>query len=98
MQIVSQSASLSHSLFPPSRPLLADLPPPKLVCAPKIAVLLPIRVGISQLEIIQVLPLSHVDLLQQLGPLRNRDEMNAELTDLVLELKDIGQDRDGHRM
>ena len=84
MQIVSQSAPLSYSVFPP-RLLLTAPPPPKLLCAPKIAGLLPARVGIPHTDSILPRSFSPEDLLRELGPIRSRDEMNTELANLVLD-------------
>ena len=84
MQIVTQSAFLSYSPFP-SRPLLTAPTPPKLLCAPKIAGLLPASVTAPKVEIIRPNPLSRDELLRQLGPIHSRDAMNAELGQLVLE-------------
>jgi hypothetical protein len=84
MQIVSQSASLSYSLFPP-RPLLTAPPPRKQLCAPRIAGLLPARAAIPQVEIITQKPSFRDDLLRQLGSIRSREAMNAEIADLALE-------------
>jgi hypothetical protein len=83
MQIVTQSASLSYSLFS-SQPLLTAPPPPKQICAPKVAGLLTARIA-PQIEIITQKPLSHDELLRQLGPIRSREEMNVEIADLALE-------------
>jgi len=84
MQIVTQSASLSYSLFPP-RPLLTAPPPLKQLCAPRIAGLLSARSATPQVEVITHKPCSHDDLLRQLGPIRSREAMNAEIADLALE-------------
>ena len=84
MQIVTQSASLSYSVFP-SWPLLTAPPPRKQLCAPHIAGLLPARVAAPHLEVITQKPLSRDDLLRQLGPIRSREAMNAEIADLALE-------------
>jgi hypothetical protein len=78
MQIVTQSVSLSYSLFP-SWPLLTAPPPRKQLCAPHIAGLLPARTASPQVEIIIEKPPSREELLQQLGPIRSREEMNAEI-------------------
>lgn len=84
MQIVHQSAIASYSLFP-SLPLLTAPPPRKQLCAPRIAGLLPARTAAPQIEIITKKPPSHEDLIRQLGPIRSREEMNAEIVDLVLD-------------
>jgi hypothetical protein len=84
MQIVSQSASLSYSLFPPC-PLLTAPPAYKQICPPRIAGLLPARSAAPQVEVIIQKSLSRDELLQQLGPLRIREAMNAEIADLALE-------------
>ena len=84
MQIVTQSASLSYSLFPP-RPLLTAPPPRKQLCAPRIAGLLPAQTTAPQIEIIPTKSLSHDELIRQLGPIRSREEMNAEIVDLMLD-------------
>jgi hypothetical protein len=83
MQIVLQSVPFSYSLSP-SVPLLAAPPAPKLLAAPQIAGLLPARVPTSA-EIIVEFPLTREELLSQLGPVRSRDEMNAEITGLARE-------------
>src|SRR5258708_33787640 len=86
MQLVHKSESLSYSLFPPM-PLLAAPPPRKQLCAPHIAGLLPARVA-PQIEIVEIIiskPLSRDELRRQLGPIRSRDEMNAEIADIALE-------------
>ncbi len=84
MQIVSQSASLSYSLYP-SWPLLNAPPSRKQICAPHIAGLLPASSATPQVEISTQKPLSHDDLLRQLGPIRSREAMNAEIAELALE-------------
>jgi hypothetical protein len=84
MQIVSQSASLSHSLLP-SLPLLSAPPPRKQLCAPRIAGLLPARTTAAQVEIISVKPPSRDELIRQLGPIRSREEMNAEIVNLMMD-------------
>lgn len=84
MQIVHQSASLSYSLFPPW-PLLTAPPPRKQLCAPRIAGLLPARTAVPHVEIITQRPLSRDELLRQLGPIRSREAMNAEIATLALE-------------
>src|SRR5438105_4504864 len=84
MQIVSQSASLSHSLLPPL-PLLSAPPPRKQLCAPRIAGLLPAQTTARQVGIISVKPPSREELIRQLGPIRSREEMNAEIVDLLLD-------------
>ena len=88
MQIVSQSAILSYSLFP-AVPLLTAPPPRKQLCAPRIAGLLPARVA-PHIEIVMNKPPSREELLQQLrqfGPIRSREEMDAEIAELVLDLQ-----------
>ena len=84
MQIVSQSASVSYSLSP-SWPLLTAPPPRKQLCAPRIAGLLPARTAAPQIEIITSKSPSREELLRQLGPIRSREEMNAEIVDLMLD-------------
>ncbi len=84
MQIVSQSASLSYSLLP-SWPLLSAPLPRKQLCAPHIAGLLPARTATPQVEIITSKPPSREELIRQLGPIRSRVEMNAEIVDLMLD-------------
>ena len=84
MQIVTQSATLSYSPFP-TRLLLPAPPPRKQLCAPHIAGLLPARTAAPQVEVITQKPLSRDDLLRQLGPIRSREAMNAEIADLALE-------------
>ena len=83
MQIVSQSASLSYSPSP-SWPLLPAPPVRKQICAPHIGGLLPARTA-PPLEIATQEPLSHDELLRRLGPIRSREQMNAEIADLALE-------------
>jgi len=90
MQIVTQSASILYSLFPPM-PLLPAPQPQKLLCAPKIAGLLPAQVtrhvditldtdGIldtaSLHAMVARLPKKVRDAL---GPIKSREEMDAEL-------------------
>jgi len=87
MQIVTRSARFSYSL-PPSIPLLAAPPAPKLLAAPHIAGLLPARVP-SNVEIVVELPLTRAELLHLLGPVRSREEMNAEIAELALEAMDF---------
>ena len=84
MQIVHQSAIPSYSLFP-SWPLLTAPPPRKQLCAPRIAGLLPARTAAPQVEIITSKSPSREDLIRQLGPIRSREEMNAEIVDLMLD-------------
>jgi hypothetical protein len=84
MQIVHQSAVPSYSTFPPQF-LLPAPPAHKQICAPRIAGLLPARSATPQIELSTQRPLSHDDLLPQLGPLRSREAMNAEIADLALE-------------
>jgi hypothetical protein len=79
MRIVQQPASLSYS------PILA-LPAPKiagLLPPPRIAGLLPARVATPNVEIIPPAPRSIEELFAQLGPIRSREAMNAELVALV---------------
>src|SRR5262249_27619750 len=68
------------------------LPAPKiagLLPAPKIAGLLPARVGAAarpaqpNIEIIIPVPRSIEELFAQIGPIRSREAMNAELVALV---------------
>ncbi len=84
MQIVSRSASLSYSLFP-VWPLLNAPPPRKQIAPPRIAGLLTARSAVPQSEICAQSPLSRDDLLRQLGSIRSREAMNAEIADLALE-------------
>src|SRR5579859_3137815 len=84
MQIVSQSASLSYSVLP-SMLLLPAPAPRKQICAPHLAGLLPARTAKSQVEVITQKPLSRDNLLRQLGPIRSREAMNAEIAELALE-------------
>ncbi len=85
MHIVSRSATFSHSLSPSLLPvpLLTAPPAPKLLAAPHIAGLLPARVP-SSAEIIVELPLTREELLRQLGPIRSRAEMNAEIAAVIV--------------
>ena len=82
MEIVYQSASILHSLFPP-HPLLAAPPERKLLSAPPIAGLLPARIA-PRLEIIVELPQTREEFLRELGPLRTREEMNADLVAILM--------------
>ena len=88
MHIVTQSAFVSYSLAP-SRPLLSAPPAPQLLCAPKIAGLLPAHVGTDmrvrpvRVEIIKPATRSLDEFLATLGPIRSREEMNAELLALL---------------
>ena len=81
MQIVHQSASLSYSLFPPMLLLTAPTPP-KLIAAPNIAGLLPAQVS-RHVKIVLDMPPTREELLRQLGPIRSREEMNAELVEIL---------------
>lgn len=83
MQIVSQSASLSYSLFPPQFQLPAP-PIRKALPAPHVAGLLPAAVPL-RVEIVKEKPPTLNELLKQLGPIRSREAMNAEIADLALE-------------
>ncbi len=83
MQIVSQSATLSYSLFP-SQPLLNAPPLRKALPAPRIAGLLPAAAS-PQVEIITERPPTLQEVLQQLGPIRSREAMNAEIAEMALE-------------
>lgn len=82
MQIVSQSATLSYSLFP-SHPLLTAPPPRKALPAPRIAGLLP--AASPQVEVIVEKPPTLNELLRLLGPIRSREAMNAEIADMAME-------------
>ena len=91
MQIVTRSAPFSYSAYSllPSVPLLTAPPPPKLLAAPRIAGLLPARVSShsdshGEVEAIVEIPLTRGELIRQLGPIRSRAEMNAEITALIL--------------
>ena len=81
MQIVLQSAPFLYSLSP-SVPLLPAPPPRKLLAAPPIAGLLPARVS-APAEIVVEFPLTREEVLRQLGPIRSRAEMNAEIAALM---------------
>jgi hypothetical protein len=83
MQIVSQSATLSYSLFP-LQPLLSAPPPRKALPAPCIAGLLPAAAS-PRVEIITERPPALQEVLQQLGPIRSREAMNAEIADMAFE-------------
>ena len=75
MRIVQRSAV--HSYCPP-----LALPAPKiagLLPAPHIAGLLPAKVSRPQIEITQPVPRALDEFLATLGPIRSREEMNAEL-------------------
>jgi hypothetical protein len=84
MLFSEESASPSYSLFP-SWPLLTAPPPRKQLCAPRIAGLLPARITAPQIEIIPKKSPSREELIRQLGPIRSREEMNAEIVDLMLD-------------
>jgi len=47
--------------------------------------LLPARTISFQVEIITQKPPSHDEFIGQLGPIRSREEMNAEIVDLMLD-------------
>jgi hypothetical protein len=83
MQIVSQSATFSYSLFP-AQPLLSAPPPRKALPAPRIAGLLPAAVS-PRVEVITQRPPTLQEVLQQLGPIRSREAMNTEIADMALE-------------
>ena len=70
MHIVSQSASVSYSLFPPARLLIA---------APQIAGLLPAQC----VRHVEITLSPEEEFLNQLGPIRSREEMNAEIIDMM---------------
>ena len=77
MHIVLQSAPLAYA-SPPT--LLLPAPPPrKRLPAPSIAGLLPAHTASTP----SVTALATHDLLYQLGRLRSREEMEAEIHDLV---------------
>jgi len=42
-------------------------------------------VATPQVEIITQKPPTHEELIRQLGPIRSREEMNAEIVDLMLD-------------
>lgn len=75
MQIVHQSAVL---LLPAPRiyPALPRHTAPKLLCVPKIAGLLPTPTPTPK---IIVEKLRFEDILRQIGPIRSREAMDAEL-------------------
>ena len=81
MHIVSQSASFSYSLFPPF-PLLSAPPKRDLLTTPKIAGLLLAKTGSPKIEVI--FTPSRAELLKQIGPIRSREEMDAELEEIAL--------------
>jgi hypothetical protein len=83
MQIVSQSASLLYSPFPPQFQLPAP-PIRKALPAPRVAGLLPAVVPL-RVEIVTEKPPTLNELLKQLGPIPSREAMNAEIADLALE-------------
>jgi hypothetical protein len=47
--------------------------------------LLPARTTTPQVEIVTSKSPSREDLIRQLGPIRSREEMNAEIVDLMLD-------------
>ncbi len=83
MQIVSQSATLSYSLCP-SQPLLNAPPLRKALPAPRIAGLLPAAAS-PRVEIVTERPPTLQEVLQQVGPIRSREAMNAEIADMAFE-------------
>jgi hypothetical protein len=71
------------------RPALPAPKPVKLLSAPKIAGLLPAtaqpHVRVSKVESVRKATMPLDDILRQLGPIRSREEMNAEIADMALE-------------
>jgi len=89
MQIVSQVASVSYSHFPAR---LALPPPPERLRlnAPPALLMLPApRIEVQQRSTTHV-PTYHADLMAALGPIRSREAMNAELTEMASDaLRDL---------
>lgn len=77
MHIVLQSAPPAYA--PPRFPLLTAPPALKLLPAPVIAGLLPATTS----NRVITTPLTLDDLRQQLGRLRSREEMDAEIAEMV---------------
>jgi hypothetical protein len=76
MHIVSQYAAVSHTL------LLAAPKQPPLLVAPQIAGLLPSST-LRKVEVVIEQPMTFEELLRQLGPIRTREELNAELVAII---------------
>ncbi|MEP7287020.1 MAG: hypothetical protein ABI947_14790 [Chloroflexota bacterium] len=82
MHSVPQCPTFLHSFFLPF-PLLAAPPILKCLPAPRIAGLLAAPVEASRVEVIVDRPLTVEEILQEMGPIRSLDEMNAEIAVIV---------------
>jgi hypothetical protein len=83
MQIVSQSATFSHSPLPAV--LMLPAPPQyKLLPAPRIAGLLPAPTT-PQIEVIIDKPLTFEDIMREIAQFRSLEDMNAEIAGLAAE-------------
>lgn len=96
MQIVQQSAPVSYAFFPerllpapPQRLLLAAPSVPKLLPAPKIAGLLTAGTPPPRQQKIRVDRLVKLDeaFLRELGPIRSKAEMDAEIMEMIREFE-----------
>lgn len=84
MQILTQFASVSYSLNPP-RPAHLLLPAPRpmpRLAAPQRAGLLPATTPRAVEIVVERRP-TPADLRHQLGPIRTRAEMDAEIADML---------------
>ncbi|MEP7284377.1 MAG: hypothetical protein ABI947_01255 [Chloroflexota bacterium] len=86
MYIVPQCPTFLYSFFPPF-PLLAAPPVLKCLPAPRIAGLLAAPVEAKPVEVIIEQEPTFEEILQQLGPLRSIEEMDAEIADMVAEMR-----------
>ena len=78
MQIVHQSAAVSYSLCPAV--LLLPAPPARLlITAPQIAGLLPAQCA----RHVEITLSPEEEFLNQIGPIRSREEMNAEIIEMM---------------
>ena len=95
MSILPQSATFSIPALSCPFPLLAAPPPLLLLPPPRIAGLLPARVrtfsppSVSavrpRIEVIREVPATFEELLEQIGPIRSQEEMDAEIVEMLLQ-------------
>jgi hypothetical protein len=94
MPILTYPASFSLTSLSCPFPLLAALPPRLLLPAPRIAGLLPATIPTrahatpTRIEIVREdIPATFEELMAQIGPIRSAEEMDAEIVDAILAIR-----------
>jgi hypothetical protein len=94
MRIVHQSAAYSLTSLSCPFPLLAAPTPRLLLPAPRIAGLLPATIPTranashTRIEIVREdIPTTFEELMAQIGPIRSAEEMDAEIVDAILAIR-----------